>query len=186
MKAETPRLDPVPTRRPLASHPTVAIAKTAAPKLAAPKTVVWSPAGLCVVVLALLTACGRPGGEQQEVQTVDIPPPLTIEIESDQQAAEREPELVGILPGDFPEDLPIYLPASLIDFGSADGAGSVTLITPHTISRVRDELQRSAAAEGWSLEVDEAAGALTLQKGSRRARIRITNSAPGTTYQVEY
>ncbi len=120
-----------------------------------------------------------------ELEAVDVSPSLQIETADDPQAIVRGPELVGVLPGDFPADLPIYLPASLVDFGTADdGWGYVSLLTPHALARVKRELSAKLAESGWAAAKSDSVW--RLRKGNVQVRLRVTDARPGTEFRFEY
>ena len=146
---------------------------------------VWAAllAGALLVVLAA-GGCRKDPEQEPELEAIDVAPALHIGTEDDPQEVERPPELVGILPGDFPDDLPLYLPASLIDFGAADdGWGYVNLLTPHSLARVKRELPEKLAAAGWTVT---GSGVRHLRKGNARARLVFRDARPGTEYRFEY
>ena len=64
-----------------------------------------------VAILALALGCRGGTGEDDRprIETVDVAPSLEITTEGDQTEAERPPSLVGLMPGDFPPDLPLQL-----------------------------------------------------------------------------
>ncbi len=142
---------------------------------------------VAVAILALSLGC-RGGSDEEDrpqVETVDVAPSLQITTEEDETAVERPPALVGLMPGDFPPDLPLYLPASLIDFGTTDdGWRYVDLLTPDSQTKVEGELGAMAREKGWA--ADGTGGAATLRKGSQRVRLRIEDARPGTVYRYEY
>lgn len=141
---------------------------------------------LTVAAIVALAACEEPRTETQEIETVDVTPALEVDTSEDVQGRARTPELVGILPGDFPADLPLYLPASLIDFGeSAGGRPMVSLLTPQGISTVRRELLARLREAGWSVASGDD-GSVALRKGARRAWLEFEESRPGTVYRFEY
>lgn len=141
-----------------------------------------------VFVTAVFVAAGcqrTPGEEPRQIEVVDVPPPLTVDVEQDPQARPRKPELVGLLPEGFPADLPLHLPASLIDFGDGDGGRAyVTLASPEARARVRAGLLAAARRQGWSVE--EGGSALELRKGGRRVGLRLDDGRPGTVYRFDY
>ena len=93
-------------------------------------------------------------------------------------------ELVGILPTDFPSDLPLYLPASLVDFGIRQGKRYVSLLTATSLQRVDRELGKLLRQKGWS--VSEGGGGKRLRKGSQQVSLRLENARPGTLYHFDY
>ncbi len=130
--------------------------------------------------------CRQSPGEQKPPPAVDVEPALEIPIDNDPVAVERGPELVGVLPGDFPADLPLYLPASLIDFGTGeDGWRYVELLTPHALARTDPGLATLLAERGWASD-GASGGSRLLRKGSLRVRLRVENARPGTSYRFEY
>jgi hypothetical protein len=140
---------------------------------------------LLVLLLPFLFACGGEEAPKEErLETVDVAPPLTLETADDPRQAAPEPQLSGVLPTDFPSDLPLYLPASLVDSETTASGASVTLLTGAPLSRVRDELFERARAQGWQVEPD--AGGAALHKGSARVRLRVEDARPGTHYVYEY
>ncbi len=144
---------------------------------------VWITGAL---IVALVTGGCRKNPEQEaELEAVDVGPALEIGTEDDVIEVERPPELVGILPEDFPNDLPIYLPASLVDFGSAEGGWVyVNLLTPHALARVERELSARLRQSGWT--VTASGGGKQLRKGGSRARLLVKDARPGTQYRYEY
>lgn len=143
--------------------------------------------GALAFAVFVLAGCAAPSSqEEKEIETVDVEPGLEIDTSEDVQAKAREPALVGILPADFPSDLPLHLPASLVDFAeSKAGRPVVTLLSPHEISRVRRELTSKLRAAGWESS-SGTGGAMVLKKGGARAWLFIEEGKPGTLYTIEY
>ncbi len=141
-----------------------------------------------VLIAALLTTgCRRKPEEETvpELEAVDVAPGLTIPTEDDQQAVIRPLELVGVLPDDFPDGLPLYLPASLVDFGTVDdGWVYVNLLTSHSLARVARELDARLADRGWTIANN--GGVRQLRRGNSRVRLVVENARPGTQYRFEY
>ncbi len=139
-----------------------------------------------LALLALVSGgCRQDIEQQRELDAIDVAPALQIGTENDQTAVERPASLVGVLPQDFPDDLSLYLPASLVDFGTVgDGSVFVSLLTPHAPARVEQELTARLAQDGWSTAT--AGGDKILRKGNRRVRLRLEDARPGTRYRFEY
>lgn len=139
---------------------------------------------LLLVALGL-SACSddgtSPSGTPSEV--VDVPAALDIPIDNDQQAAPREPEVSGILPADFPTSLPLYAPASLINFGSDGNTAWVEMLSPHSRSKVESDLKSRLRAAGWS---SQGSGTLELNRSGQKARLTFSDGQPGTLYRYEY
>ncbi len=150
--------------------------------------------GLLLIAVVLLFAVACDGGsagsaaEARRLRTVDVPPALEVHTVDDPQARERLPALVGVLPSDFPADLPLYIPASLIDFGRTDEKGRrfVSLLTPHKPARVRRQLDALLRERGW-IATAEADGPLTLLRhGERQAWLLVEDAQSGCVYRFEY
>lgn len=140
-----------------------------------------------LLVPLVFAACPSPEPGERELATTDVAPALEVETGNDPQASPPVAALTGVLPSDFPADLPLYLPASLVDFGRSDqGLHSVTLLTSHSVSRVRRGLDELLSEQGWAAEPGGADGATVLRKGGRQVRLRVENAQPGTAYIYEY
>ena len=142
---------------------------------------------LTALASMVLSSCGGSPEEQpQNVEAVDVPPMLTIAVEQDVQEVPRPPELVGVLPGDFPADLPIYAPSSLVDYGSTDdGRGYVVLLSPDGRSQVAGALEPRLREHGWALEPGPS-GSLRLRKGEARLKLVYKDANPGCEIRIEY
>jgi hypothetical protein len=142
--------------------------------------------GLALAFLVLLlTACPQESLDEARRETVDVPPGVEVETIDDPQSQEREVSFAGVLPGDFPKDLPIYKPASLIDFGSSGETSWVEMISPHAVARVRRELLGRLEADGYSSAAGSD-GTLVISKGRSRVRLSVKDGRPGAVYRYEY
>ncbi len=138
-------------------------------------------------LIAVLVAggCRQRREQEPELKAVDVAPALAILPDDDPRAVERPPALVGILPEDFPDGLPLYLPASLIDFGTVDdGWVYVNLLTPHSLARVERELSARLIEGGWTVAGNN--GVRRLRKGGEQVRLVVEDARPGTQYRFEY
>lgn len=141
--------------------------------------------GLTAVALLALAACGPAPDDGETDPTVDVEPVADVPEVEDPKEIPRGQGLSGILPGGFPEDLPLYLPASLVDFGETeDGTPWVDLLTPRSRDTVRKGLLGLVRDAGWQVEPGEEA--LLLAKDGRLVRVTIRDGKPGTIYRVEY
>ena len=138
------------------------------------------------LVVGCFGACRGDSGEKEDgpLEAVDVAPALEIATADDPTARERPPALVGVLPASFPGDLPLYLPASLVDWGSGEGGRYVSLLSPHGLARVERELAAKVRDSGWS--ATGSGGVRVLRKGGRQVRLRIEDGKPGTLYRFEY
>lgn len=148
----------------------------------------WRATALGAGLALLLGGC--PGGESPEeggIETVEVEPAPTTVLTTlyDETAAERRDAFTGVLPSDFPADLPLYDPSNLTDFGSDGGARYVLMFTPDAATMVRDRMQVELARSGWAqIDGDEVRG--TYRRGSRAVILDIRDANPGTEIRVEY
>ena len=145
----------------------------------------WTLATLLIV--AGTVGCGGQTGKEERprLETVDVAPALDVDPTDDPQAVARGPELVGILPKDFPSDLPLLLPASLVDFGASGGLRYVSLLTAASKARVERELVTRIRDRGWTV-TDREDGSKRLMKDGQQVRLSIEDARPGTLYHFEY
>ncbi|MCG8458816.1 MAG: hypothetical protein MI919_21260 [Holophagales bacterium] len=146
--------------------------------------------GPSAVILAcfLLTASCRPTDSRSGTSTLeaeDVASPIEIPTEDDIQEKPREKGLAGVLPENFPGDLPIFLPSSLVDFGPAGAGFFVDLLTPSAASAVSADLRTRLRETGWRLS-DHGTGTLQLEKGGRQVKLTISGDHPGTRFRYEY
>ena len=144
---------------------------------------------LAIALLPLvLTACGGREPETDVAPAIDVVPAIDVDTANDPRAGEEAPALTGVLPADFPADLPIYVPASLIDFGrSPRGLRSVSLLSPHAASRVRPELDDLMRDRGWAGGGSPGEeGGTRWRKGAQEVWLRVEDARPGTLYVFEY
>jgi hypothetical protein len=129
-------------------------------------------------------ACGdEPRTAPGEVQTVEVGPALDASLTTagDVQAKPRPAGLSGILPGDFPSDIPTYKPATLADFGDAGGGRRYVLLqTPDPMARAAPAYRAALAGRGWSGAGD------SYSKGGRTLAVLFEDARPGTRIRVEY
>ncbi len=142
--------------------------------------------GLLVALLAPLALAGCRDTPPKPIETVDIDPGIVVDTSADPQARERKAGLVGILPGDFPPDLPLYIPASLIDFGETEtGRLTVSLLSPDRVSKVRRGLYAQLREKGWVTAAGNG-DLVALRKGRQRVWLHLADGRPGTLYRFEY
>ncbi len=168
------------------THRTSIVAAASGGGRPGPLRALFTGAAITGAMIAVVSfgACRKNPETEPVIEAVDVEPALVIGTEDDPTAVVRPPALVGILPEDFPDGLPLYLPASLIDFGTADdGWVFVNLLTPHSFARVERELSAKLIDHGWTTA--GGTGRL-LRKGSSRVRLRVEDARPGTRYRYEY
>jgi hypothetical protein len=99
----------------------------------------------------------------------DAPPPAAPEGVS------------GVLPSDFPRDVPLYSPSSLVDFGEGPSGPFVLFFSPDPADGVLQQLRRELSGRGW-----EAGEEATWHKGNRQVRVLVRGEPTGTEIRVEY
>lgn len=146
-------------------------------------------ARLSVVAFGALAAFACGGGDTSggaEIEIVDVEPSLTSHMTTtyDVEAPERGDAFSGVLPSDFPADLPLYSPSNLTDFGS-EKARFVLLFTPDAATMVRDGMRGELARSGWTL-IDGDGVRGTWRRGSHSVILDIQDARPGTEIRIEY
>ena len=139
-----------------------------------------------LLLLAALAACGRsPRAERapgEELETVEVAPPPDAGASLAGDEVERRREgggLAGILPSDFPGDLPLPLPASLIDVERDGGGLAILLASPAECDALAREHRLRMLAAGWR---EEGPGRFRL--GARRAEVALRDSRPGCHVRI--
>ena len=149
------------------------------------------PALALAAVLAggALAACQPPAADEPLViETEEVAPPIDAELstEGDLKAAREAVQISGVVPGDVPPGLPIFVPSSVVDFGGpVGGRAYVELDTAERPAVVRRWLAERLPGAGWKI------GAIgdnlvEAEKGPSRVAYRLTDLAPGTRIRLEY
>ena len=131
---------------------------------------------------------GEPDAGGDPVETVDVGESIDSRIrpEEDPRAEVRARGLVGVLPGDFPSDLWVYEPASIVDFGTAEPGRSYvalrTVATPEAVSR---RLQAEEGQRGWQVSV-VAPTLVTFSKQGRLVEAELEQRGNETWIRIEY
>lgn len=136
----------------------------------------------------LLVGCGgqntaAEGNPAPEPETVDVKSSISVSTDSDTQAAPPRKGMVGVLPSDFPRDLPIYVPSSIIDFGRKDGRRFVLLQSPDGRDAVETWLRRALGQAGFKITHER--GKLVASKGERRHELSLTGQST-TEFRYDY
>lgn len=126
--------------------------------------------------------------QEAPLEVEDVAPAVDAGLSTD--ADIKGPPIVsgvsGVLPSDYPRDLPTHEPASIVDFGgTASGWSFVELDTPSRRPLVSASLSDRLTRAGWSIN-GEGDTALTASKGAVRVRISFVDLEPGTRIRVEY
>jgi hypothetical protein len=149
-------------------------------------------AAVAVAAWSIL-ACRRPvedpaTEEAVDLEVVDVDEPIDSRIrpEDDPRAQLRERGLVGVLPGNFPQDLWAYEPASIVDFGEAEaGRSYVSFRTVGEPSEVSRRFQAQERARGWEVTAP-ASTLLTFTKDRRLVEAELEQRGNETWIRIEY
>lgn len=141
-----------------------------------------------LLATCLLVGCGgqnsaAEGNAAPEPETVDVKSSLSVSTENDTQAAPPRKGLVGVLPSDFPRDLPIYVPSSIIDFGRQDGRRFVLLQSPDARAGVDAWLRKALTQSGFKITTE--GGKVVARKGDRRHELSLSGQST-TEFRYDY
>ncbi len=149
--------------------------------------------GVAVLLLTtfalVLAGCAqpRPDGTVEEVldtEDVDAGPTANM-IPLEDEAVDGSPtdQLSGLIPEDFPGDLPVYLPSSVADFGIvSEAVRYLELRTPDDRDAVLDEISRRWAQQGW-----RASGGGSFANSGRTVTLSVTDQGTADTrIRIEY
>lgn len=146
--------------------------------------------GPAVLVAALLAlgGCGRreaPAERAPELATVEVTaaPDAALSTAEDRIERRASPDaLAGALPDGFPPDIPVFRPASLVDFAPRpEGGYLVVFASPTAAPTVAAALGQKLRAAGWQ---EQKAGVWT--KGGRRLQLAVEATAAGARYRIEF
>lgn len=129
---------------------------------------------------ALSLACGGSsrseiplGEEPLETVRIEEPADAVFDPASDVREERDGPSFAGVLPADFPSDLPIYEPSALVDYG----VDFVELSTSASASQILASLREKARAQGWTSTATDSG--LSLSKSGRRASVVVRRAPSG-------
>jgi hypothetical protein len=133
-----------------------------------------------VAGLLLTVSCrSETDGAGDALDTVDVaaPPDVLVDPSQDPVERRREPTLAGVLPSDFPGELPTPRGASLVDLGER----SVVFLVPDPPGIVRPRYQSSLRSKGWV-----EAGENIYRRDDLQVRIELEREGPSTRVTVAY
>lgn len=150
---------------------------------------VWLLAALAALAVVAVLGCrDRATTEtapKNDLPTVDVAPApdaaLSISEDAIAKPYESAGGLSGALPEGFPKDVPVFLPASLVDSRStSDGSFSLTLDASRPTAEVEAGQRALLERAGWS--VDEG----RYRKQGRRVTVTFEARPTGTRFVVSY
>ena len=144
----------------------------------------------CSVLLALATfscAAERPASESATapipVEEVAAPIGAAVSTAEDKQERMRTETFSGVLPSDFPREIPLYRPATIVDYGTtAAGRSYVVLQTQDRKAQVEGRFSGLLDARGFHRAADSA----TMILADLVVRITFEDANPGTRIRIEY
>ena len=144
------------------------------------RTLLWS------LQLLLVLGCARSQTDQRrprEIETVDVGSGYDAELttEEDERARHVELDMGGVLPSDFPGDLPVFTPSSIVDFGP----GFVEVDTPVPESEVRSSIGPQLERSGWTVAASDT-DAMTFRRSGRSVQIHLSPIGSGTRIRYVY
>lgn len=140
----------------------------------------------CVLVLSASVGCDRSGStpdRPKELETVEVGGGVDAELttEYDERAKRVEIEIGGVLPSDFPPEMPVFAPSSIVDFGP----GFVEVDTPVSTNEVQTSLGGQIQRSGWAVDSVGDGGSVYSRAG-QRVRVVMTDLGSGTRIRYEY
>ena len=144
------------------------------------------------MLLLLTLGCSTDSSEIEEApfETEDVGAGVDHQIrpETDTKPAPREMvSLIGLLPSDFPADVWVYEPSSIVDLPAPDSSELfVTLKARAEFAAVAAKLGAKLAASGWSGASLESGDTVVFRKGERQIVVGLEDQRGETRIRVEY
>ena len=131
---------------------------------------------------------GAEGDDGFETRDVGSGVDSQIRPEDDVQPAPREVvSLVGMLPSDFPDDVWVYEPSSIVDLpASASEERYIVFRARETLPTVAEKMSARLAADGWSGGSLDGGRPVTFRKGDRQVVVGLVDEREETSIRVEY
>jgi len=141
-------------------------------------------APILVAALALASGCSGPerrGESRGGLETVDVAaaPDAGATTELDVVATPRAAS-AGVLPADFPKEVPLPASGSLVDFGEGASGSWIEVVVAAPPDAVEREYLRRLARAGFR----EAGGGI-WGRGSLRLRVAVAARGAGATVRLE-
>lgn len=141
-------------------------------------------AGLAGALALAVAGCAGEAPERSrsdDLDTVDVGPPIDADASLEADAVERRlgpatGGVAGVLPADFPRDVPLPVPSSLVDFGR----GWIELEVAGGPDGVRTAYARQLADAGFAAAEDG-----HWRRGARRVRVAVTGTGAAARVRIE-
>ncbi|MEM1249285.1 MAG: hypothetical protein AAGK22_23110 [Acidobacteriota bacterium] len=140
------------------------------------------------LLIALVAGACQPSGPAEDAPleevAVDGGPTETLTVENDPQGSlpQQEAGLTGTLPSNFPQDVPLPLPASITDLGGLNENRYVEVSVARSVDAVRDEMHGLLRGNGWSRAGD---GDYRSADG-RTLKVSVSGDRNGSTLRIGY
>ena len=146
---------------------------------------------LSLALLILGCPAADPGAEGDDgFETRDVGSGVDSQIrpEDDAQPTPREViSLVGMLPSDFPDDVWVYEPSSIVDLPApASEERFIVFKARETLPIVAAKLDARLAADGWSGSSLRGGHPVIFRKGERTVVVGLVDEREETSIRVEY
>ena len=142
-------------------------------------------------LLILGCPAAEPGAEEDEgFETSDISSGVDSQIrpEDDARPTPREViSLVGMLPSDFPDDVWVYEPSSIVDLPAPPSEERwIVFQARETSPIVAAKLEARLRADGWSGGTLDGGLPVTFRKGERTVVVGLSDQREETSIRVDY
>ena len=126
--------------------------------------------------------------EALETEDIDAGVDKMLRPEDDARATPREVvSLIGLLPSDFPDDVWVYEPSSIVDLPDADSEERfIVFKAREPVDTVAAKLEARMAADGWSGGGLGGGELQTFSKGDRQVRVGLVDQREETQIRIEY
>ncbi|MDH3744727.1 MAG: hypothetical protein OES47_06470 [Acidobacteriota bacterium] len=156
----------------------------------------WRPAAVTACMAAIFFGCSPEPQpfEETALETEIVGGGVDAELSTDEDRKGKA--LVrsgGVLPGDFPNDLPLPSEYTVVDLsqgvdleGDQDDREARYLVVQTTDPEpaVREDLAGRLSALGWSVE--ERADGFAITREGRRVQWILSDTKPGTRIEIRY
>ncbi len=139
-----------------------------------------------LTLLALACQPEPPGEEILDEVEVNLGPTKTLTVEQDQKGSLPgvETGLTGLLPSDFPSDIPLPSPASVADLADTRKVRFVELSVPRSLDDVRVAVHAKLSGAGWSQT--EGSSYAHVADRSRTIDVQIRGDRNATSVRIDY